>query len=247
MDKRQWINDIANEAGNAAHQPHMKTLYSLTKVTVLSNERPRQSTAVKDKNGNILNVKERKTKNWYELFNEVLNIENPSNPVSIAEIEPPDETEEVDESVPNRAEIKEAIKHLRNGKASGIDNIEAVDIDFVTIKVKEIINIVWREERIPGKWRRRITLLPVVSKLMGETVIEKIRSGVDSKLRKEQAGFRNIIKQSIEWQSTLCVHFMDFEKAFDSVHRGSLWLIMQSYGIPSKMISMVKALYNDFE
>ena len=40
---------------------------------------------------------------------------------------------------------------------------------------------------------------------------------------------------------------MDFEKAHDSVHRDSLWLIMQSYGIPSKMINMVKAIYNDVE
>jgi len=82
-------------------------------------------------------------------------------------------------------------------------------------------------------------------------VTERIRSGVESKLRKEQAGFRrgrgtseqifipiNIIEQSIEWQSPLYVHLVDFEKAFDSVHRESLWLIMQSYGIPSKMISM---------
>jgi len=69
----------------------MKTLYSLTKV--LTNERPRQSAAAKDKNGNILNDKESKTKKWYEHFNEALNRENPSNPVSIAEIEAPDEIE----------------------------------------------------------------------------------------------------------------------------------------------------------
>ena len=58
---------------------------------------------------------------------------------------------------------------------------------------------------------------------------------------------RNIIEQSIEWQSSLYVNFIDFEKAFDSVHRDSLWLIMRSYGIPSKIINMVKELYDDFE
>ena len=54
---------------------------------------------------------------------------------------------------------------------------------------------------------------------------------------------------SIEWQSSLCVNFVDFEKALDSVHRDSLWLIMRSYGIPSKIINMRKALelYADFE
>ena len=53
---------------------------------------------------------------------------------------------------------------------------------------------------------------------------------------------RNIIEQSIEWLSSLCVNFIDFEKAFDSVHRDSLWLIIKSYGLPSKIINMVKAL-----
>ena len=87
-----------------------------------------------------------------------------------------------------------------------------------------------------------------------------IRTGVESRLRKEQAGFRpgrgtteqifmlrNIIEQSIEWKSSLYVNFIDFKKAFDSVHRDSLWLIMRSYGIPSKIVSMVKALYDHFE
>ena len=83
-------------------------------------------------------------------------------------------------------------------------------------------------------------------------MIERIRSGVKSKLRKEQAGFKGgrgtteqmfVLKDIIgsqQWQTTLYVHFVDFEKGFDSVHRDSFWLIMQSYGIPSKIISMVK-------
>ena len=57
----------------------------------------------------------------------------------------------------------------------------------------------------------------------------------------------NIIERSIEWQSSLYVNFIDFENAFDSVHRDSLWLIMRSYGIPSKIINTVKALYANFE
>ena len=65
----------------------------------------------------------------------------------------------------------------------------------------------WREERTPGKWTkglivrlleksnlkecknwRGFTLLPVVSKVKGKTVIDRSRSGVKSKLRKDQAG-----------------------------------------------------------
>jgi len=281
VDKRRWTEEIAEEAENAAKQQHMKTLYTLTKV--LSNERPRQSAAVMDKNGKILNDKVSKTKRRLEHFSEVLNRENPSNPVSEMEIELPDEIEEMDTSEPSRGEVRKAIGHLKNGKAPGIDNIQAellkADVDYATTKVKEIIDIVWRDEKTPRKWRkglivklpkkgnlkecknwRGITLLSVVSKVMGRIVIDRIRTGVESKLRKEQASFRpgrgtteqifllrNIIEQSIEWQSSLYVNFIDFEKAFDSVHRDSLWLIMRSYGIPSTIINMVKVLYADFE
>jgi len=79
-------------------------------------------------------------------------------------------------------------------------------------------------------------------------------------LRKEHVGFRkgrgtvdqifilrNILEQVNEWNATLHVHFVDFEKAFDSLHRDSLWTIMRQYGIPQKLIQMVKTLYEDFQ
>ena len=42
-------------------------------------------------------------------------------------------------------------------------------------------------------------------------------------------------------------HFIDFEKAFDSIHCDSLWNIMSIYGIPEELISLTKAMYNNFE
>ena len=192
-----------------------------------------------DKNGKILNDKESKTKRWLEHFSEVLNRKNPSNPVSNIDIVLPDEIEQIDTSEPSKIEVRKAIGHLKNGKAPGIENLQAemlkADIEYATTKVKEILDIVWRDEKTARKWRkgliaklqkkgnlkecknwRGITLLSVVSKVMRRIVIDRIRIGVESKLRREQAGFRpgrgtteqifilrNIIEQSIEWQSSL--------------------------------------------
>ena len=36
-----------------------------------------------------------------------------------------------------------------------------------------------------------MTLLPVVSKILGRIVIDRIRMGIDHRFRKEQAGFRS--------------------------------------------------------
>ena len=72
-------------------------------------------------------------------------------------------------------------------------------------------------------------------------MIDGIQNGVDIRLRNEQAGYRkgrgtteqisilrNIIEQANEWQARLYINFIDFEKAFDSIHRESLWLIMHT-------------------
>ncbi|KAJ8360365.1 hypothetical protein SKAU_G00168900 [Synaphobranchus kaupii] len=58
---------------------------------------------------------------------------------------------------------------------------------------------------------------------------------------------RNIIEQVNEWQATLYLNFIDFEKAFDSIHRESLWEIMKKYGIPEKIVRMVRLFYEDFQ
>ena len=99
-----------------------------------------------------------------------------------------------------------------------------------------------------------------MGKVLGRIIIERVRNGVDRRLRKEQAGYRkgrgttdqifilrNIIEQVSEWQATLYLNFVDFEKAFDSIHRESLWVIMAKYGIPEKIVKMVRVFYDDFK
>ena len=171
---------------------------------------------------------------------------------------------------------RRAIKSLKNGKAPGEDMITAelleADLEFTTDRVKELIDMIWSLEKAPRKWKRnrrkgtfrecknwrRVTLLPVVSKILGRIVID--RMGIDSRLRKEQAGFRsgretteqifilrNILERVNEWQAILYINFVDFDKAFDSVHRNGLWMIVNQYGIPQKIINIVKALYDGFE
>ena len=39
------------------------------------------------------------------------------------------------------------------------------------------------------------------------------------------------------------MNFVDYEKAFDSVDRNTLWKLMRHYGIPEKMVNLVKSLY----
>ena len=80
-------------------------------------------------------------------------------------------------------------------------------------------------------------------------LLYSIPEAVDDTLRKEQAGCRrgrgctdhifslwNIIEQCAEWQRQLYINFIDFDKAFDSIHRDSLWWFPRAYGIPHLII-----------
>ena len=59
---------------------------------------------------------------------------------------------------------------------------------------------------------------------------------------------RNILnKQSLEWNTSLCINFVDFKKAFDSVDLESLRKILQAYGLPPKIINLIKMFYDNFE
>jgi len=51
-----------------------------------------------------------------------------------------------------------------------------------------------------------------------------------------------IVKQSIKWQTTTHMNFIDFRKAFDMIERSTVWKIMKHYGIPNKF-NIIRSFY----
>ena len=85
-----------------------------------------------------------------------------------------------------------------------------------------------------------------------------IRPEVDKILRKNQNGFRTnrsttgqiltvrrIIEGVNEKNLTATLLFIDFSKAFDSIHRGKMAEILKAYGIPEKIINAIMIAYKD--
>lgn len=71
--------------------------------------------------------------------------------------------------------------------------------------------------------------------MFSRVVIDRIRDGIENKLRPEQAAYRrgrgtleyvyllrNILEQSIERQAPLHISFIQFEEALDSIIRDEL-------------------------
>ena len=106
---------------------------------------------------------------------------------------------------------------------------------------------------------RGVTLLSVPSKIFCKTICMRLSDAINDIIRTEQARFwpgvgcidhiftlRNIIEQSIEWNSRVYINSIAFEKAFDSIHRKSLWKILKAYGCPEKLIDIIKSCYTNF-
>ena len=121
--------------------------------------------------------------------------------------------------------------------------------------------------RIPKKgdlsdcanWRG-ITLLSVTGKIMSNIIYNRIKDAIFSVLCEEQAGFcegkgcadqifvlRSIIEQCEEWRKSLVLNFVDFRKAFDCIHRPTMWKVLKHYGIPSKIVSLIEAMFQGSE
>ena len=104
---------------------------------------------------------------------------------------------------------------------------------------------------------RGIMLLSVPGKVINRIILERLKNEVDNILRDHQAGFRQgrgcidqiatlriIVEQSLEFDSSLYINFVDYEKAFDSLDRDTLWKLLQHYGIPEKIITLIRNTYD---
>ena len=121
QDKRKWVDHLAMEAEEAAHNGRMKEVYDITKT--LSNDKRKTTNTVKDKCGNLITEGLARRKRWKEHFEEILNRHIPDDPVTDVEIDPI--INEISTDPITKAEIRTALRKMKNGKAGGKDEITA--------------------------------------------------------------------------------------------------------------------------
>ena len=105
---------------------------------------------------------------------------------------------------------------------------------------------------------RGITLTAISAKIYNLLLLNRIRPEIDPLLRKNQNGFRTnrstsgqilTIRRIIEGVKAknlpATLLFIDFSKAFDSIHRGKMKDILLAYGIPHETVNGIMMLYKD--
>ena len=247
-------------------------MYKITKI--LANRKFTSNKPIKGKNGKDIITEDKQLKRWKEFFEELLNketeMEEEENRNDAVRNQVYQEDPKINTETPTKTEIMEALKEIKYGKSPGVDNITPEMLKTnpgITADIlHKLLSDIWEKEEIPKKgdtsicnnWRG-ITLLSVPSKILTKIILNRIKDTVDSKMRKEQAGFRKgrscvdmintlriVIEQSTEYQAPLHLSFVDFEKAFDSISRESIWKALTVFGIPRKIINLIKIIYRDY-
>ena len=104
---------------------------------------------------------------------------------------------------------------------------------------------------------RGISLLSVVGKILARIIINRINEKITNTVCSEsQCGYRKgrstvdmifslrqIQEKSREHRTPLYMAFIDLTKAFDTVSRSALWIVLEKVGIPSKMLKIIKSFH----
>jgi len=207
---RAYAVRIANEAQVAADQGNIKGMFNA--MGRLTNSIRPAVVPIRDKEGKSITSIEGQIHRWKDYLEEILN----TSTTNMEREELASISTELPISIrpPSKKEIVNVIKTMKNGKASGTDNIPAevlktgphISADillplFQDIWQKEMFHKEWKEGiiiMVPKKgdlsqcknWRG-ITLLAVISNIFNKIILERIKYSLEMGLRKEQAGFRH--------------------------------------------------------
>ena len=144
-------------------------------------------------------------------------------------------------------ELDSVLKKIKNRKAAGLD---------------EIPPEVWKTRQFDDILLRHCNAVynqtSIAAKIYNALLRNRIEPKIDNILRKNQNGFRRnrsttsqilTIRRILEGvraknlQATLI--FVDFTKAFDSIHRGKMEQILLAYGIPKETVAAITILYRN--
>ena len=105
---------------------------------------------------------------------------------------------------------------------------------------------------------RGISLTSIAAKITNKMMLNRIQPQLDPHLRPNQNGFRpgrtttshilalrRIIEEVKRNNLKAIITFVDFKKAFDSIHRGKMMKILRAYGIPEVLVNAISVLYED--
>ena len=107
---------------------------------------------------------------------------------------------------------------------------------------------------------RGIALLDVVGKVVATILQERLQVSAEQELPESHCGFRKgrsctdmifvarqLMKKSWEHRAKTFFTFIDLKKAYDSVPRRGMWLVLKKLGVPEKSVNLIRAFHTSMK
>ena len=107
---------------------------------------------------------------------------------------------------------------------------------------------------------RGVALLDVVGKLAARIVQSRLQMVAERELPESQCGFRRgrgctdmifvvrqLAEKAVEHQAKQFFVFVDLRKAYDSVLREAMWMVLRKMGVPDVLVEIIKSFHSDMK
>ena len=107
---------------------------------------------------------------------------------------------------------------------------------------------------------RGISLLDVAGKVFARVIQARLQAIAEGILPESQCGFRKgrgctdmifvarqLVEKCHEHNDALFALFVDLRKAYDSVPRSALWSVLERYGVPPTMLSIIRSFHSGMQ
>ena len=153
-------------------------------------------------------------------------------------------------------------------KLGGKASVHWLSSIFTTIWMEETVPSDWQKQLLVPIHKKgsqsdcnkysRISLLSVPSKVFTKIVSNHLKPHVELLLCKNQCGFhkgrgcndwiytlRALMEKATEFNQPLYMCFIDLRKAYDSVKRDTLWVVLQQcYHLPKKLLTIIRVMHD---
>ena len=210
VEREVYWDQVASDLEEAASKHEYCTLYRTLRR--LSGKTKSTNDNIKKADGTFVRSPAERLQRWRDFFEELYNHDPPQGPPATPPPIDPPEALMVDDE-PTSAEVKAAIRSLKNGKAPGVDQVtaEAIKAGGETLlrRLQSLLQTIWRTEQVPDAWRkaiivpihkkgdnrecknyRGISLLSIIGKVFMKVIQSRLQKHREQTSREEQAGFR---------------------------------------------------------
>lgn len=104
---------------------------------------------------------------------------------------------------------------------------------------------------------RGISLLSTAGKILAKILLKRLQTIAELILPESQCGFRTsrstidmiftlrqLQEKAVEQQQSLYMIFIDLSKAFDTVDRSTLWILLRRYGCPETFVKLIQEFHD---